>query len=263
MAIKLTVIANQIAPAITGWKAYQSFYVDDAYTKGLEFGKLVGVATGTSQGTSGLDEATVHYAGHVGATYSNLADGNVVVPAIKACGVIYDPSTIDSYRRTDDQTNETRLFPYGQRENRRIAMIPEFVWHLQDDTNYTNLAYFRKLDETIDVADVVSFDDATATIVLSGDFSGDIKVEEKMEIDGDTYWATSVSYDDVAGETTVVLNDGAGDIALAITLKSVLFDDVYLADDMTGDLPFTLIYEAGRQKIGTIESTYAVRAKLR
>jgi len=141
-------------------------------------------------------------------------------------------------------------------------MIPEFVWHVQDDTNTNILSYFRDKDATILVGDVVSFDDATATIVLTGDFTDEIRVEEKLRIADTDYWATSVSYDSGATQTTVVLNEGAGDVPAEITLKNVLFDNVYLADDMTG-LPFTQIPSTGRQTIGTIEGSYAVRVKLR
>lgn len=259
MAINLVVTQNQLLPEMMPWKAQQTFFVDDAYTKGLEVGKLVSIATGTAVG---LEEPTIHYAGHVGATYTDLADVGIAVPALKAVGVIYNPSFRDKYGRTDDQNDETRFFPHGKREHRRIGMIPEFVWHIQDDTNTNILSYFRDKDATILVGDVVSFDDATATIVLTGDFTDEIRVEEKLRIAGTDYWAKSVTYDSVATETTVVLNEGAGDVAAEITLKSVLFDNVYLADDMTG-LPFTQIPSTGRQVIGTIEGSYAIRAKLR
>jgi hypothetical protein len=260
MPIMLNVKATQILPKVSaGWRAQQNFYVDDSYTKGLTRCKFVGVISGK---VDGKDEPVFTYAGHVGATYTTLADAPIAVPAVKAIGILYESSPIDAYRRLDDTTDENQLFPKGKRQDKPMPPMPYSVLEVTDtDRMFGDYSYFRKVDATIEVGDIVSFTDATAEIVLAGNYTTSLRLEEKLEIDGGFYYITAMSYDAGAGETTLTLNEGAGDVVLEIIVKSPLFDPVYLADDMTG-LPFTMIPSTDRQKLGFVESTIAVRVKI-
>lgn len=258
--ILINVKATQILPKICNWRGQRGFAPDDAYTKGLEYGKLVGVITGK---VAGADAPVFTYAGHVGATYSDIGDAPIAVGATKAVGVIYDVSARDQYERTDNQTDESRLFPMGARQDKLMPAIPEWVWEVQDtEETLGHAGYFRLTDMKLPAA--TSFNDATATIVIAGNVDN-VRKEEKLEIDGAFYYVIDISYDSVGDETTITLNEGAGDVVEDIVVKSQLFEPVYLPDDMTG-LPFTMLpvdaSANNRQKIGYVESALAVRGKI-
>lgn len=262
MPILVNVKATQILPKIvSNWRAQQAFAVNDEYTKGLEYGKLVGVITGKCED---VDKAVFTYAGDVGATYTDIGDAPIAIGAVKPVGVIYDVSPRDQYGRTDDQTDNTRLFPMGARQDKLMPPMPEWVWEITDtDETLGNAAYFREIDKVLDTA--TSFDDATATIVFPGNVD-DVRVGQKVDINGDFYYIEDISYDSGANETTFTLNEGAGDVVADVTLLSQLFEPVYLPDDMTG-LPFTMMPHntAGtgtRKQIGFVESVIAVRGKI-
>jgi len=261
MAILINVKATQIKPRVLkNWRAQETFAVNDEYTKGLEYGKLIGVITGKQEGA---DKPVFTYAGAEEATYTDIADSNVTIPATKAVGVIYDTSAKDQYGRTDDLTGEDRLFPMGTRQNVKMPPVDSWVWEIIDtDQKYGNVSYFRQIDKTIESNDIDSFDDATATIVLTGEVN-DIREEESIEIDGDIYYIEEIVIG--TGVTTLTLDRGAGDVVMDIVLKSQLFEPVYLPDDMTG-LPFTMLPYDGaggdRQKIGYVEGPIQVRGKI-
>ena len=256
--ISVTVKSSQILPKISnGWRGQQGFYVDDTYTKGLEKCKFITIITGVA----GNETAPVmSYAGHVGATYDDIAEGSIALGAAKAVGFLYESSSIDQYRRIDDQTDETRLFPKGARTDKKYAPMPEGVLEVIDlDEMYGNGSYFRTVDKLMPTAS--SFDDGTATIVFNGNIN-DVRVDEKVEIDGSEYWIEDIAFNEGTNKTTITLNEGAGDVVVPVLLKGQLFEPVYLADDMTGEVPFTMQPTDGtidRQKLGFVESSVAVR----
>ena len=161
------------------------------------------------------------------------------------------------------------MFPKGARTDRPYALMPAGVLEVTDtDQLLGSPVYFRAIDGVaIQVGDVISFDDATAVIVLDGDFTDAVasatdtvlRVGDKLLIGTGLYWITEISYASGTGHTTVVINEGAGDAAAAITPKAQLFDDAYLAADMSGEIPFTLVPATGAQKVGFIESPIALR----
>jgi len=259
--IVVSVKSSQILPKLMNWRSQMNFYVDDSYTKGLKMAKFGSVITGES---GGKVEPVITYAGHVGATYSNIGEAAIDIPALKAVGLIYESSSQDQYRRLDDLSDETRLFPKGSRQDRPYALMPSGVLEITDtDQLFGSPVYFRAVDKVIPVADISSFDNGTATIVLSGEFT-DIREEERFDVEGiGTAYVISVSYDDGADETTIVLNDGVGDVPAEITVKSQLFEVGYLPDDATADVPFTMIPvdDGGdpRQPLGFVESPIAFR----
>lgn len=260
MAILINVKANQILPKVSNWRAQRGFLPDDSYTKGLEYGKLVGVITGKMDG----EDAPVYtYAGTVGATYTDIGDRPIAVPAVVARGILFETSERNQYLAPDNQSDETRLFPMGARQDKMLAPVPEWVWEIQDtDMTFGHAGYFRLTDKLMPTAD--SFDDTTATIVFDGEIT-DVREEETVEIDGAEYKILSIVYDDSTDKTTFTLDTGAGDVVDDVLLKSQLFAPVFLPDDMTG-LPFTMIEDDGsggrRQSIGYVESALAIRGKL-
>jgi hypothetical protein len=254
MAIVVNVKTTQILPKITSWRPQEGFFVEDDYTKGLKKATFGTIITGKS---GGRVAPVISYAGAVGATYTDIAEAPVALGPAKAIGIIYETSPIDQYRRVDDLSDETRLFPLGSRTDKKYALMPSCVLEVTDtDEVNGTVGYFRLVDKALPTA--TAFDDATATIVFDGNVN-DIRVEEKLEIDGDFYWIVDIEYDSVADETTVTLNEGAGDVVKDVVVKSQLFETAYLADDMAGDVPFTMIPEVGRQAVGFVESMFALR----
>ncbi len=256
--IVVNVKSSQILPKITNWRTQSGFYVDDTYTKGLEKCKFGTIITGTS---GGVAAPVISYAGHVGATYNDIADASVALGPGKAVGIIYETSPIDQYRRLDDFTDETRLFPLGKRTDKQYGLMPSCVLEITDtDETYGDASYFRVLDKAM--PDATAFDDTTATITFAGNIN-DVRLEEKVEIDGAMYWIIDIDYDSGTNTTTITLNEGAGDDVLPVLLKGQLFETLYLADDMTGDVPFTMLEKDAlgntRQPVGFVESSIAAR----
>lgn len=254
MAVVVNVKTTQVLPKITSWRSQEGFFVDDSYTKGLKKATFGTIITGKS---GGRVAPVISYAGAVGATYTDISEDPAVLGPAKAIGVIYETSPIDQYRRVDDLSDETRLFPLGARTDKKYALMPSCVLEVTDtDEVNGTVGYFRLVDKELPTA--TSFDDATATIVFSGNID-DVRKEEKLEIDGAFYWIVDIEYDSGADETTITLNEGAGDTVEDIIVKSQLFETAYLADDMDGDVPFTMIPEVGRQEVGFVESMFALR----
>lgn len=261
MSIIINVKPGQIKPKLyLNWRAQQTFAVNDDYTKGLEYGKLVGVTTGKQ---NGANRPVFAYAGVKEHSYTDIADTPQTIPALKPVGVIYDTSPRDQYERTDKLTDETRLFPMGSRQDVKMPPVDEWVWEITDtDQLYGNVAYFREIDRVVPTTSISSFDDATATIVLTGEVT-DIRTEEKINVAGTEYYIEDIEI--AGGFTTLTLNDGAGDVVTEFTIKSQLFEPVFLPDNMEG-LPFTMLpYDENgdpRQQIGYVEGAIQVRGKI-
>ncbi len=258
--IVVNVKTSQILPKVTNWRSQKGFYVDDTYAKGLEKCKFGTIITGLS---GGQKAPVISYAGHVGATYTDIGAAPIALGAARTFGLIYETSPIDQYRRTDDLSDETRLFPKGPRTDKQYALMPSGVLEIIDTEEFFgNGNYFREVDYVPTEA-ATAFDDATATITYAGNLTTAIKVEDRLEIDGASYYVVDIVYDSVGNETTITLNEGAGDIVLPVTVKGQIYDDLFLADDMTGDVPFTTVptdsLGNARQKVGYVESGMAMR----
>ena len=87
----------------------------------------------------------------------------------------------------------------------------------------------------------------------------EMKEGEKVATSTAVAYTTSVTFD---GTNTVVgLTASLGNSTVDLTFKGVLFETIYLADDMSGDLPFTLVPNA--EPVGKVVSAIAVEIDLR
>ena len=103
--IVLRIKTSQLKPHISGWKAQANLYVNDKYTKGLKYGAFVCAETGTADGEV---KPTLRYAGLASATYTDIADTSVVLPAKAATGIVYESSARDIYASLINLSNESR-----------------------------------------------------------------------------------------------------------------------------------------------------------
>lgn len=259
MAIKVTVKNSQSDFENTGFLAQGTFYVDDSHTTGLKSGFFCAIkGDGTSKCLSygAEDQATLTYAGAREKEYASETDRNgntwagATIPAHKADGMLYKQTARDRYGRSDDLNDEERYFPYGKREDLAIGMLKKGVLEVCD-TDTIKTRYFTTVNKAVGTA---TFSVDTFTLAGHG-----MKVGDKVDIAGSTYHITEVP-------TVDTFKAGDAGTAGDVKLLSQIGDPVYLATDMSGDLPFTTIKPttAGdiNQLIGYIESTMAVRIDL-
>ena len=117
---------------------------------------------------------------------------------------------------------------------------------------------FRTTDRVITAANIIAYDGTAKTVTLAGKVTG-IKEGEKVATSTAVAYTTSITFD---GTNTVVgLTASLGNSTVDLTFKGVLFESIYLADDMSGDLPFTLVPNA--ESVGKVVSAIAVEIDLR
>lgn len=255
--IIVRVKANQITPKLTNWRPQSTYFVNDAYDLGLKYGMFVTLEQGTVEGVA---KATLTYAGNASATYTDIASTSKTLPAAKPLGILYESSPIDAYRRTDDLTNETRLFPKGKRQEKAYGLLPDAVLELSDTDNILgNDMYFRTVDYLI-TATADSFVNSTKTIVYPGNIST-IRVGETLSNGTNEAIVLTKTYNSGTNKTTFVLSAGLGDSVLPLTAKCQLYKTLYVATDMTGDVPFTFV--SNSYPVGWVESGLAARIQIK
>lgn len=241
---KISVKNSQADFVNTGMLFQGTWYVDNSIIDGLEAATFCSVAGGKSKCLSnGIeDQATLWHAGK---------------DTAKASGVVYMTSAPDRYRRSDDMSDETRLFPYGKRQDLAMGLLKKCVIEVSNGTRET---VFRTFDKTISASGITEDGFSTSEKVKYGD---------KVEVNGTIHWITEVVGANV--KVTPAIENTAGS---AVILKSQIDDPIYLNDKVewkgecvnTSELPFTTIraYNAGEidQLVGYIESPIAVRIDL-
>jgi len=262
LAYKVRFKNSQAEFMITPAKKYQAtFYVADEYTKGLKSCTFAAVKDdGTSNGKS---ETTLTYAGAVAKTYGAgvLADGAITLPAKKASGIIYDSSTIDQFGREDNFSNEENLFPFGNREDKSMGLVKKGVIEITD-TAGTKINIFNTKKSTLGVP--ASQTDTTITYV--GNKTALVKAGDKI-LNTETAYVVSAVFGGVNTVITVNSDATLGVVATETFTVGQIDDPVYLADDMSGDLPFTTIPPVSgsgklKQIVGYIENAISVRVDL-
>lgn len=259
MSIIIRVKTPQLLTHTTGWKGQATFFVNDLYTKGLKMGRFVRLETGTANGET---KPVFTYAGRVDKTYDAgfMADNAVTVKAGKAIGFLYDSSVADQYKSKIDLAEDDRVYPYGVRQESPMIVMPQGVLELTDTDNKLNDSekVFRATDRVISAANIIAYDGTAKKVTLAGKVTG-IKEGEKVATSTAVAYTTSITFD---GTNTVVgLTASLGNSTVDLTFKGVLFETIYLADDMSGDLPFTLVPNA--EPVGKVVSAIAVEIDLR
>lgn len=264
--ITLRVKNNQRQDNITKMKPQMTYLVDDAMADGVKHGSLLQViGTGTAKGKA---EATFTYAGASDNTYTLENGDTVAVAKGGADGIQFTASPKDQYGRSDDMEDETMLFPSGVRDHRPIGMIKEGIITLSDtEVAATDFKYFFTADETLTTPDseTANVGSGTTDLVFTGkDVTKEYRPGNKLEIDSTEVFVVSSTFD--GSDSTVVVNAELDGAASAVTGKCQIGDPIWLADDMTGDLPVTTIKptEAGKvlQPAGYIETAIHLRIKL-
>lgn len=257
--IVLRIKTSQLKPHISGWKAQSNLYVNDKYTKGLKYGAFVCAETGTADGEV---KPTLRYAGLTSATYTDIADTSVVLPAKAATGIVYESSARDIYASLIDLSNEAKLFPYGTRQQDPIVMLDEAVYEISDlDDVMKNTFFFRTTDKVLVAATNTTavFDNTAKTIVMDGEITG-IRIGEKIGTASATTYVTSCTYDNATGKTTIGLLAGLGNAIVETKLLATIFDPLYATNDQNGDVPFQLVPNGA--KVGQVVSGIAAYIKL-
>lgn len=261
MAIKVKVRQSQLKTNTTKVRPSATYFVDDSLTVGLKNAKFITVKPdGTADGNV---EATLTYAGAAAKTYDAgvLAAGAIVVPQKKALGIQYESTKKDPLGRKDDLTDNENLLPKGRLQDWRIGFITEGILDITDTTQAEG-RYFRT---TNDLLGTPSAQDATAkTITMTGDLTARVRAGDNVLNNGVTTQVVSAVY---TSPSTVIttLAGGYGDIAKPTTVLSQIGEIGYLADDMTGDLPFTFVVPTSgkiKQPVGIVESATTFRVAI-
>ena len=144
MSFIINVKNSQSEFQITAHRFQNTYYVDDSIKDGLELGTFCGIASGNSK-----------------CRQENGTAQAVMVPAgkdikVKAAGIVYDSSSIDQYRRTDDLSNETRLYPYGDRQDMAFGLLKKGVIEISNTANKHNIRVYRTVDQAFGKGTVAS-----------------------------------------------------------------------------------------------------------
>lgn len=135
MSFIINVKNSQSEFQTTGHLFQNTYYVDDSIKDGLELGTFCGVASGTSKCRQENGEAQTVM----------VAAGKDV--KVKASGIVYESSSRDQYGRTDDLSDETRLYPYGNREYLAYGLLKRGVVEISDTSNKFNIRVYRTVDQ--------------------------------------------------------------------------------------------------------------------
>jgi hypothetical protein len=291
MSILISVKNSQNEFVNTGMLFQGTWYVDDKFEQtldfrgGLETGIFCGIKSGNSKcRVNGNTGQPTLYPATASSTTMEVGTGNgdggsstLTLEPLKASGIIYKSSPRDRYGRTDDLADETRLHPYGKREDLAIGLLKKGVIEVSVHDGVKEVEYriFRSVDEV------------TTETVTSGDVvvpftpgNHVYKVGNKVEYNGEINWIAGV--DETANELTLAY---APTVDGTLILKGQIGDPVYLNtfSDTSVDkgnigsinysfedeskLPFTAIppQHTGatiNQVVGFIESPIAIRVDL-
>lgn len=284
MALILNVKNSQSEFTNTGFLFQGTWYVDNSFvatptfTGGLESASFCGIKSGTSLClVDGLQEqATLFPASDIAVSG---AIGGLDVTALKASGIIYKESPRDRYGRTDNLSDETRLHPYGNREDKAIGLLKKGVLEVSDfaiqrykhfastDTVLVNGANGNPITGTV----------TSNTLTLTAEPQYLLKYGDKVQVGGTVGYVTNVV------STTVVDVTHADISASTVTNLCQIDDPIYLntftdTSDIeitpgrvgrgwndASELPFRTFPLSGAtidQVVGYIESPIAVRIDL-
>lgn len=240
----------------TGFLFQNTYYVDDSIKEGLPIASFCSIYSGTSiclqNGVK--EQATLHKAGK---------------KVAKASGVIYTTSPKDMYGRTDDFSNETMLYPYGQRQDKAIGLLKKCVIEIGDGTKKH---VFRTVDEVlVDSASVTENKKVTITS------NTELKYGDKIEIiDTGAENASSIHHIVAINDKEITFTPDANVTGpVKVLVKCQMDDPIYLNDvpvqkngiyEKMEDLPFTTIRTTTPgeidQLVGYVESPVAIRIDL-
>lgn len=195
---------SQLKPHTSGWRSQATLFVNDKYTKGLKYGAFACTETGTADGE---DKPVFRYAGLTSATYNDIADAPVTLPAKKATCIIYESSPRDIHASLIDLSNETKLFPYGIRQFKPLSVVDSAVYEITDTEDVMgNTFYFRTVDKILvpSTNTTAVFDNTAKTITMDGNVTK-IRIGEKIGTASATTYVTNVVYDGGTGKTTITL----------------------------------------------------------
>lgn len=256
MSFIINVKNSQSEFMTTGHLFQNTYYVDDSIKDGLELGTFCGVASGISKCKQSTGDVQTVLVG---------AGKDV---KIKASGVIYNASPRDQYGRTDDLTDETRLYPYGNRESTAYGLLKKGVISINNTNSKYDLRIYRTIDIKLEGTGTV----ASGVLTLTKGTS-ELKYGDKISIDNKIGYVSEVT------STISYKVVGLEDISSAseVTIKCQIDDPVYLNKAVTitpdkkghfdklSDLPFTTVPpQSGElsQLVGYIESPMHIRFDL-
>lgn len=254
MSFMINVKNSQSEFQITRHLFQNTYYVDDSIKDGLELGTFCGVASGTSK-----------------CRQENGTAQAVMIPAgkdskVKAAGIVYDSSAKDQYRRADDMSNETRLYPYGDRQDLAFGLLKKGVIEISDLSSKHNIRVYRTVDQDFGNGTVSS-----GTLTLDKG-TKELKYGDKISFGDDIGHISEVTNDTTY--KVIGIQDGASKKVIA---KCQMDEPVYLNKAVTikpeakgkfeklSDLPFTTVPpQQGElsQVVGYIESPKHVRIDL-
>ena len=255
MSFIISVRNSQSEFLTTGHLFQNTYYVDDSIKNGLEVGTFCGVASGKSKcrQENGEEQAVL------------VASGKDI--KVKASGIIYNASPRDQYGRTDDLTDETRLFPYGDRQDLAYGLLKKGVIEISDTENKYNIRVYRTVDVKLEGTGTVASGVLTLTNATS-----ELKYGDKILVGDKIGYVSGVT--STTSYKVVGLEDASSQ---QVTIKCQMDDPVYLNKAVTiepaekghfktlADLPFTTVPpQSGElsQLVGYIESPKHVRIDL-
>ncbi len=263
--IRVRVKHSQTNVMTSGYKPQATFFVDDAFTKGLKTAMFLSIK---SDGTADNNkEATITYAGSKSKAYTDIGETTITLPAKPALGLIYEATPVDMLGRRDNFTSEDRLLPKGRRQDFRIGLMTNGVIEVTD-TSSAEQRYFRTYDYALSSVAPTAVDGTTnKTIIFAADLTNAIRAGDKITVKvGATTVVTLVKtavYAAGTGTTITTVDGGYGVVAtgLTVTVNGQIGEILYLADDMSGDLPFTTIKPTSGivQPVGYIETAISAR----
>lgn len=249
MSYLLSVKDSQSIYRNTGYLFQGTWYVDDSLKNGLNIATFCCIESGKSKCSSviGFKQATLFPSG------KNINR--------KASGLIYTTSAIDRYERTDDMSDEYRLFPYGDRQFLAIGLLKQGVVTISTK-NKENI--YRTVDTTLENVKISNSKITDKNIVSK------LQYGDKIEINSIHYYIEKIN--EKEAQIVPELKDYSG----SIVIKCQIDDPVYLNNEVVdnlkngeyhnlNELPFTTVRaKVGEldQLVGYIESPTAVRIDL-
>lgn len=256
MANKLQTINNQLEYIATGYRPIETYFVDDSYTDGVDAFRF----------SAPKGDGTVGSKSEISLQYADATEG------IAARGFFFDTSAPDRYRRGDDVTPETKLFPKGKRQNFGMGMPKKGEMIIADDEDFKLVKYFRGLDEQVASTaggDTITVDTGASdiTINVDKDLTSTLMIGDWIKINDDTnseeVQVKAIDATSITTNTALVNNYST---SVVLTALSMIERPVYLVeeDQATANLPIqTLVPTTSgnlKQIVGYISSqgTYVI-----
>ena len=252
MALKLGLNNAQMEVINTGFLFQGTWYVSDALQEGLEFCTFCTIESGESK----CPQITKKQA--------------VLVPSgkdikKKASGFVYTTSPRDMYGRTDDFSNETRLYPYGRREDQAIGLMKKGVIFVSATDNPKHRQWNTHdidLGKGTVASNVLTLVAGTKELEYGKKITVDGKVGYVIEKTNDTTYKVQGLADATSKDVKVVCQmDDPLYLNKAVTIKP----EAKGAFATSADLPFTPVPSVSGeldQIVGYIESPIAARIDL-